>query len=145
MSVQDRHSAKQSLPSVSLETLNKVASLPSAKPRLSAKVTSIIYRRLLMALFRASSFVECLALGKAIFAECLPVPRVLFSVKLVVIESVILSRATLDKEFFVECLTESTHQRAKIRYCLHPDPPQSMGIEVNTRVSQQSLQESGAN
>jgi hypothetical protein len=101
------------LPSVSLERLSKVASLSRVKARLSAKVTIIIYRRLLRALSRASPFSECLTLDKAVFAECLPVPRVLLSVKVVVTESVTLPSVALDKEFFAECPTESTRQIAE--------------------------------
>jgi hypothetical protein len=81
------HSAKNNLPSVGFETLDKVYSLPSAKACRSAKITTISYRRLLTSLCRASPFVECSTLGKAVFAECLPVSRVLFSVNMVVTES----------------------------------------------------------
>jgi hypothetical protein len=37
--------------------------------------------------YGALQFTECLALGKAVFVECLPVPRVLLSVNVVVTES----------------------------------------------------------
>jgi hypothetical protein len=72
------------LQSVRPETLGKVASLPNAKARCSVKVTIVSYRRLLMALCRASLFAEYLVLGKAVFAKCLPVPSVLLSVNVVV-------------------------------------------------------------
>ena len=81
------HSAKYGLPSVELEALDKVAALPSAKSRLSAKITDVSYRRLLTVLCRAWVFAECLALGKEVFAECLPVPSALLSVNVVVTES----------------------------------------------------------
>jgi hypothetical protein len=67
--------------------LGKKASLPSARTRLSAKITVVSFRRRLTTLCRALSFVECLALGKDVFAECFPVPRVLLSVNVVVTES----------------------------------------------------------
>jgi hypothetical protein len=79
----------------------------------SAKITAVSYRRLLTALYRVSLFVECLALGKAVFAECLPVPRVLLSVNVVITESRTLPSVTLDKDFFAECLTKSTRQSAR--------------------------------
>jgi hypothetical protein len=101
VSVQDRHSAKHSLPSVGLEALDKVASLPSAKARCSAKITVANYRRLRTVLCRASSFAECLALGKAVFVECFPVPRVLISVNVVVTESKTLPSAALDKKSLI--------------------------------------------
>jgi hypothetical protein len=86
-SVQEWHSTKHSLPSVRRGTLSKVASLPSAKARRSTKITTVRYRWLLMALWRASRFAECLTLVKVVFAECLPVPRVLLSANTVVTES----------------------------------------------------------
>jgi hypothetical protein len=102
-SVQGWYSTKYGLSSVCLETLGKVASLPSAKARRSAKITIVSYRHLLMALCRASLFVECLVLGKAVFAECLPVPRVLLSVNMFFTENRNLPIAALDKEVFAEC------------------------------------------
>jgi hypothetical protein len=109
------HSANYGLPSVGLEELVKVAALPSAKSRLSAKIMTICYRWLLMALCRVSTFAECLALGKEVFAECLHVPRVLLSVNVVVTESRTLPCAALDKDFFAECPRKSTRQRARFR------------------------------
>jgi hypothetical protein len=53
----------------------------------SAKITTVSYRRLLTAVCRASSFAECLALDKEIFAECIPVSRVLLSANAIVTES----------------------------------------------------------
>jgi hypothetical protein len=76
-------------------------------------ITTVSYRRLLTALCRASRFAECLALDKAAFAECLPVPRVLLLVNVVVIESRTLPSATLGKDFFAECSTKSTQQRTE--------------------------------
>jgi hypothetical protein len=104
-------SIKHSLPSVGLATLDKVASLPSAKARCSAKVTTVSYRRLLTALCRASSFTEYLTLDKAVFVECLLVSSVLLSVNMVVTESRTLSSArqkALGK-------VPSTRQRAGLR------------------------------
>jgi hypothetical protein len=72
---------------------------------------AISYRRLLMVLCQASRFAECLALGKAVFAECLFVPRVLLSAKVVVTESRPLPSAALGKE------TRSTRQRAGFWLC----------------------------
>jgi hypothetical protein len=40
---------------------------------------------------------------------------VLLSVNMVVIESVILPSAAVDKDVFAECLTKSTRQRAGLR------------------------------
>jgi hypothetical protein len=71
---------KYVLPSVALETLDKVAALPSVKSRLSTKITVVVYRQLMTALCLAWAFAECLTLGKEVFAECLPVPSVLLSV-----------------------------------------------------------------
>lgn len=68
-------------------TLDKEATLLSAKVRHSVKITAVSYRRLLTALYRASLFAECLTLDKYVFAECLSVPSVLFSVNVVVTES----------------------------------------------------------
>jgi hypothetical protein len=56
---------------------------------------------------------ECWALGKAVFAECLPVPRVLLSVNVVVIESRTLPSTALDKDLFTECPTKNTRQSAE--------------------------------
>jgi hypothetical protein len=99
------HSTKHDLSSIRFEALGKVASLPSAKARCSAKITVVSYRLLLTALCQASLFAECLALGKTFFVECLPVPRVLVSVNVVVAESRTLPSAALGKAW-------STRQRA---------------------------------
>jgi hypothetical protein len=107
------HSAKYGLPSVELEALDKVAALPSAKSRLSAKITDVSYRRLLTVLCRAWVFAECLALGKEVFAECLPVPSALLSVNVVVTKSRTLPRAALDKDCFAECPIKSTRQSSE--------------------------------
>jgi hypothetical protein len=101
------------VPSVRRGTLDKVAYLPSAKARPSVKITTVSYRRLLMALCRAPPFVECLALGKVFFDECLSVPRVLLSVNAVLTESRTLPSAALGKNLFAECPTGSTRQSAK--------------------------------
>jgi hypothetical protein len=101
-SVQGWHSAKYGLPSVCLETLGKVASPPSANARRSVKITTVSYRRLLTVLCRASLSVQCLPLGKAVFAECLPVSRVLLSVNMFVTESRNLPSVALSKEVFIE-------------------------------------------
>jgi hypothetical protein len=114
-SVQEWHSAKLALWSANWLTLGKEASLPSANFRRSAKLTAVGYRRLLTALGRAPPFVECLALGKDIFAECFSVPRVLLSVNTIVTESKTLPSAALGKGFFVECPTKSTRQSARFR------------------------------
>jgi hypothetical protein len=58
-------------------------------------------------------FTECLTLGKEIFAECFPVPRVLLSANIVVTESRTLPSAALDKGFFAECPTKNTWQSAE--------------------------------
>jgi hypothetical protein len=65
----------------------------------SAKITTVSYKRLLTALCRAS-----------LFAKCLPIPRLLFSVNVVVTKSRSLPSATLVKDFFAECPIKSTHQ-----------------------------------
>jgi hypothetical protein len=44
----------------------------------------VSYRRLLTVLYRAPTFADCSELDKVVFAECLPVPRVLLSVNAVV-------------------------------------------------------------
>jgi hypothetical protein len=88
--------------------------------RLSAKITTVSYRRLLMALCRALPFAECLALGKDFFAECISVPRVLLSVNVVVTENRSLPSATLGKAVFAECPTESTrHHVVGVWYRQH--------------------------
>ena len=74
----------------------------------STNVTAVSYRQLLMALYRASKFVESLALDKAFFAECFPVPSVLCSINVVITESRTLPSATLDKDCFAECPIKST-------------------------------------
>jgi hypothetical protein len=56
-------------------------------------------------------FVECLTLGKLVFAECCPVPSVQHSVKGLFVESLTLPSAALSKAFFAECPTKSTRQR----------------------------------
>jgi hypothetical protein len=94
-------------------TLGKIASLSSAKARRSAKITEVSYRRLLMALCRVLPFAECLALGKAVFAECHYVSSVLLLINVVVIESGTLPNAALDKFFFVECPTKNIRQRTE--------------------------------
>jgi hypothetical protein len=102
-SVQGRHSAKHSLPSVGRTTLDKVASLPSINAWRSTKIMAVSYRRLLTALCRASPFAECLTLGKEVFAECLSIPSVLLSVNVVVTKSRTLSSVALGKDFFAKC------------------------------------------
>jgi hypothetical protein len=109
-SVQGRHSAKLALPSVKRGALDKEASLSSARTRLSAKITTVSFRRQLTALCRALPFAECLALGKDVFTECFPVPRVLLSVNMIVTESRTLPSVALDKDFFAKCPTKNTRQ-----------------------------------
>jgi hypothetical protein len=72
-----------------------------------------------------AAFVECLALGKNIFAECISVPRVLLSVNVIVTESGALPSAALGKGFFAECPTKSTRQRAE-----HSTKPQIPVVEL---------------
>jgi hypothetical protein len=78
------------------------------------------FRRRLTALCREPPFAECLALGKEIFAECIPVPRVLLSANVVVTGSRTLPSAALDKGS-IECPTKalskapSTRQRPGFR------------------------------
>ena len=84
--------------------LSKKDYLPSVRTRLSTKITAVNFRRRLAVLCREPSFAEYLALGKKIFVECIPVPRVLLSANVVATES----SATLGKDFFAECLTKST-------------------------------------
>jgi hypothetical protein len=62
-------------------------------------------------------FVECLTLGKLVFAECSPVPSVKHSVKGLFAESLSLPSAALGKDFFAEC------------------PKKALGKEYNTRQS----------
>jgi hypothetical protein len=86
-SLQGKHSAKHSLSRARLETLGKVASLPSVEARRSAKITAVSYRWMLTVLCRVfdtpqnclcrvSSCAESSALGKRgryreqNFAEC---------------------------------------------------------------------------
>ena len=59
----------------------------------------------------SAAFVECLALGKDIFAECISLSSVLLSVNVVVTKSRTLPSAALGKEFFAECLKKCTQQR----------------------------------
>jgi hypothetical protein len=80
-------SVKPALPSVKRGALGREDSLPSARTFLSVKVTVVSFRRRLTALCREPPFAKCLALGKEIFAECIPVPRVLLSANVVVTES----------------------------------------------------------
>jgi hypothetical protein len=93
---------KYTLPSVKDGTRHNIIGRVSGLG-LSVKITVVSYRRMLTSLCRASLFAECLALGKAIFAECLHVPRDPLSVNVVVTESMTLTSTTLDKYFFVEC------------------------------------------
>jgi hypothetical protein len=60
------------------------------------------YRRLLMALWRASYFDESMTLGKASFTECLSMPSVSPLVNKVCAESLSSPRVALGKECFVE-------------------------------------------
>jgi hypothetical protein len=92
-SVQLRHSAKLALPSVKRGALGKEDSLLSGRTWLSAKVTAVSFRRRLTALCRELHFAECFALGKEIFAECIPVPRVLLSSNVVITKSITLPSA----------------------------------------------------
>jgi hypothetical protein len=111
--VQEWYSAKHTLSSVRRGALGNVASLTSAKARPSAKIMVVSYRQLLTTLCRAPPFAECLALGKVVFAECLPVLRVLLSVNVGITKSRTLPSAALGKDFFAECPIESTRQRAE--------------------------------
>jgi hypothetical protein len=73
----------------------------------------ICFRRWLTALCRVLPFTKYLALlGKDVFTECFPLPRVLLSVNAVITESRTLLSVTLDKDFFSECLTKNIRQRA---------------------------------
>jgi hypothetical protein len=72
--------------------------LLSARTRLSAKITAVSFTRRLATVCRAPPFAECLILGKEIFAECIPVPRVLLSSNAVITESRTLSSAAIGKE-----------------------------------------------
>jgi hypothetical protein len=91
-------------------TLGNIPSLPSVSAWRSAKITVVSYRRLLTVHCRASSFAECLTLSKKVFTECLAMPSVLPSTKVVVTESLPLSRVALSKEVFAECPTKGTRQ-----------------------------------
>jgi hypothetical protein len=62
---------------------------------------------------RVSPFTECLILGKLFVVECLDMPSVLPSVKVVGIESLPLPRVALDKEVFAKCPTKGTRQSSK--------------------------------
>src|SRR5690349_1689348 len=99
------------MPSVRRRTLDKEASLPSAKAQRSAKITVVSFRWLLMALCRGPLFTECLALGTSFFAECVSVPRALLSVNVVITESRTLPSAALDKDG----KAPNTRQRAGFR------------------------------
>jgi hypothetical protein len=105
--------AKLALSSVKQGALGKEDSLPSAKTQLSGKVTAVSFRWRLTTLCREPPFAECLALGKEIFAECIPVPRVLLSANAVVTESRTLPSAALGKDFFAKCSTKNTRQSAE--------------------------------
>jgi hypothetical protein len=96
-------------------TLGKEVGLPSADARHSAKITAISYRQRLTTLCRASLFAEWLALGKAVFAECLPMPSVQLLVNVAVTESKTLLSVALSKYFFAECPTKNIPQRAEFR------------------------------
>jgi hypothetical protein len=100
------------LPSVGLATLDKVASLRSAKVWRSAKLLVVGYRLLLMALCRASPFVERLTLDKEVFVEYLFMPSFLLSVNMVVTKNTTVLSASTGKDFFTECPTKNTRQRA---------------------------------
>jgi hypothetical protein len=67
--------------------LGKEDSLTSASTRLSANVTAVSFRRPLVVLCRESFFAECRTLGKEIFVECTPMPRVLLLANAFVTES----------------------------------------------------------
>jgi hypothetical protein len=54
-----------------------------------------------------AAFVECSALGKDIFAECISVRRVLHSVNELIIESKTLPSAALGKDIFAEYISVS--------------------------------------
>jgi hypothetical protein len=94
-------------------TLGKAASFLSANAWRSANIMVVGYRRLLMALCRASSYVECLTLGKEVVAECLSMLNVLLSVNMIVTKSMTLPSVVLGKQFFAECPIKSTRQSAK--------------------------------
>jgi hypothetical protein len=83
-----------------IEDTRQNAGLPSANVWHSAKLTVVKYRRLLMALCRASPFDECLTLGKEVVVECLSMLSVLWSVNVVVAASAISPSVVLAKDFF---------------------------------------------
>jgi hypothetical protein len=93
--------------------LGKQDSLSSARTWLSEKITAVSFTRRLTTICLAPPFAECLALGKEIFAECIPVVRVLLSANAVVTESRTLPSAALGKDFFAECPTKNTRQSAE--------------------------------
>jgi hypothetical protein len=107
-SVQEWHSAKNIVPSVSRLTLGKEVSLTSAEVWRSAKITTVSFGRLLTAFCWELPFAECSALDKDFFAECISVLSVLLSVNTDVTESRTLPSVTLGK-------APSTQQRPRFR------------------------------
>jgi hypothetical protein len=61
----------------------------------------------------SAHFVECLTLGKRVFAEWGPVSSDQHSVKRLFAESLTLPRAALGKAVFAECPTKGTRQRGQ--------------------------------
>jgi hypothetical protein len=78
--------------------------LPSVQRWHSAKHALPSFRRMTLG---------CLVLGKDFFAKCISVPRVLLSVKAVVIESSTLPSAAFGKDSCAKCPTKSSQQNAE--------------------------------
>jgi hypothetical protein len=81
-----RHSAKPGKHSTNSFSSLSLSKEDSANCT-SVKLMAVNYIRLLMVLCRASHFAESVTLGKASFAECLPMPSVSPSVYEVCVES----------------------------------------------------------
>jgi hypothetical protein len=85
------------------------------------RVTAVSFRTGADGPLPSAFFVECLTLGKYVFAECGPVPSVLHSVKRLVTESRTLSSAALGKALFAEFPIKGTRQR--VRHSAKPRIP----------------------
>jgi hypothetical protein len=77
------------------------------------RLTTVSFRTAADGPLPSAFFVECWTLDKHVFAECVPVPSVLHSVKRHVTESRTLPSAALGKAFFTECPTKGTRQRGR--------------------------------
>jgi hypothetical protein len=91
-------------------TLGKEGPLPSADLGPRQRLTAVSFRTAVNGPLPRAIFVECLTLGKAVFAECFAVPSVLHSVNKFFTERRTLPSAALGKVYIAECPIESTRQ-----------------------------------